>query len=757
MTRNLYRLAGFLAVVCASLDVVAGDEMFLGSMTPPAIQRGATTRVVLDGAELGRALDVWTSAPGAKIRAKKISGDDDAAQAVFDVTADNDAPLGLHGLRLATDDGLSNAILFLVDDLKPTEAPAEASLKLPAAVYGSFRPTEIDRFTIDVAANEELTFECVASRFGKDADPLLRILDAHGKLVVEYDNDPGLFFDFRFAHKFAEAGRYTLELGDARYHGHAEWKYLLRIGRFPAERVTLPGAATPKDAVGRFYREVRRPGDVAASWVAASASSIAALAETEPNDTPEQAVKTAAPVVLCGVFDKTNDVDYYEFELKKGDRLALRAESAALDSPADVELAAVGSDGKEMSRVDDVLLEEASLTFAANKDGPYRVWVRDVTRSGGPAFTYRVEVRKAGPQLALVADFADLTIPQGDYQSFPLILTRTEYKGPVKLALVGAPSGVVLEPNEIAEDQTMLWARVRASDKAPLGIGTLQIVASAEVEGETVSTIARTSPLVDRQRYNVDLIKYALRENQRRLPPSLSDRVALQITPPSPFTVETPDAVVTLVRYLTARFPIHVVFKPYCETELAFKAVGGQLGEESEIRRQVYTRFTPATSKNPIAYGTFYSRNLPQDRIERVDLSTAGELNGRRVRLVRSFDLDLRPGYKVTASEKGLVLAPGEKKTVVLTVDRHPSFTGPVTIEPTPVAGLAIPEQIIVAANETTANLDLDIPADMAVGRPQLRLFFKAKVGEFQEEGTPLNLGLEIKIPPPPKPEPKKK
>src|SRR5262245_51025945 len=126
MPRNVRRLAGIFIVLCASPAAVARAEMFLGSMTPPSIERGATTRVVLEGTELGEALDLWTSAPGAKIRARKISGDDGATQAVFDVTADKDAPLGLHGLRLATDDGLSNAILFLVDDLKPVKRAPSA-------------------------------------------------------------------------------------------------------------------------------------------------------------------------------------------------------------------------------------------------------------------------------------------------------------------------------------------------------------------------------------------------------------------------------------------------------------------------------------------------------------------------------------------------------------------------------------------------------------------------------------------------------
>jgi len=58
--------------------------------------------------------------------------------------------------------------------------------------------------------------------------------------------------------------------------------------------------------------------------------------------------------------------------------------------------------------------------------------------------------------------------------------------------------------------------------------------------------LVRTHPLIDKQIINVDLIPHALREDQRRLPPSLTDRFALQVTPPAPFKVELPEKLLTL-------------------------------------------------------------------------------------------------------------------------------------------------------------------------------------------------------------------
>ena len=58
-------------------------------------------------------------------------------------------------------------------------------------------------------------------------------------------------------------------------------------------------------------------------------------------------------------------------------------------------------------------------------------------------------------------------------------------------------------------------------------------------------------PLVDRQVVNVDLIKIALRDNQRYLPPSVKDRLVLQVTPPIPFGVDFAEQSAILPR----RFP----------------------------------------------------------------------------------------------------------------------------------------------------------------------------------------------------------
>src|SRR5262245_15012001 len=259
-------LATFLAL---ALPGFASAQGFVESMSPPVAECGKTTRVTFVGNHLGAGLDVWHSLPQGAITAKPV--DSEPGKLVFDITASPDAPVGVCGLRIATRDGLTNAVLFHVEDL-PVKGnitgDRPVSLTLPACVWGTFGEGTLDRYTITVAAGDRVSFEAVSNRLGKDADPLLTIRDAAGKFVAEHDNDQGLYFDFRFAHTFEKAGTYTLEARDARLRASEHHHYILRVGKFPPERVAIPSAVAATGRLpGTHFRQVKRPGDDGSAWL----------------------------------------------------------------------------------------------------------------------------------------------------------------------------------------------------------------------------------------------------------------------------------------------------------------------------------------------------------------------------------------------------------------------------------------------------------------------------------------------------------
>ena len=87
------------------LSQVASADPFVESISPPVLEVGKTTRIVLVGRELENAEALWLSVPG--VTAKPVESS--SVKAVFDVSVAKDAPVGVAGLRIATKHGLGNA------------------------------------------------------------------------------------------------------------------------------------------------------------------------------------------------------------------------------------------------------------------------------------------------------------------------------------------------------------------------------------------------------------------------------------------------------------------------------------------------------------------------------------------------------------------------------------------------------------------------------------------------------------------------
>src|SRR5262245_25708905 len=119
---------------------------FVEHFEPPVLERGKTTRVTVVGSQFGKATGLWSSVPGLKVTPV---GEQTASKVVLDVAVSGDAPVGICGLRLATEDGLANASLLLIDDL-PVQPVVNRPLtglgspeKLPVALWGRFREAAV--------------------------------------------------------------------------------------------------------------------------------------------------------------------------------------------------------------------------------------------------------------------------------------------------------------------------------------------------------------------------------------------------------------------------------------------------------------------------------------------------------------------------------------------------------------------------------------------------------------------------------------
>ena len=279
--------------------------------------------------------------------------------------------------------------------------------------------------------------------------------------------------------------------------------------RLPGSDCRAGPGCTGRPTRWAVLRGTAPAGDEGSAWIPLESADADVTVEQEPNNTLEQATPAKVPGVLCGVLGEPCDHDVFRLDLAKDQKIRIRAEARPFNSPADLEIVLTDAKGQELRRASDAAQEDVvNLEFTAPAAGAYGLMVRDLERDGGPAFTYRLDVR-SGPQLAVTADVEGLTVPQGGYQPVPLTVVRTDYAGPVTLTLVGAPPGVTLTPNEIPAGVDAVVCKLNAGPDAPIGVYSPRIFAQPGGLADAPRFVVRTHPMIDRQLMNVDLILYA--------------------------------------------------------------------------------------------------------------------------------------------------------------------------------------------------------------------------------------------------------
>ena len=795
-TRLVWLVCVLIWASSPSSSLQAFDAPFVEQIDPPVLRRGATTRVTIRGSDAGQAAGAWLSVPTKSPASVKVLPGGTDREVSLDVQMPSDAPLGMHGLRLATRSGLSNVHIVLIDELPITRVgnepmrTAPISVELPCCVASACRPDTIDRYTIEVAAGQSVSFEVIGSRFGKNYDPVVTVRDETGRIVVRRDNNPGLFYDCRFSHTFAAPGRMTVEVEDARFEGDPTWNYVLRMGDFPAANVVIPSAGkagsrlsgwlpevvdqrsafavTNRPRTRSFFGEIRTSPSQPATWVPLSVIPVDTQSiETEPNDDPDETATIATvPGTLNGVLGWRGDTDCFAFHLTKGQSLDFVGVAREMGSAADLELVMYVPDARVVRRVDDVSVRngritrtlEAHFSYQANIDGMHWLMVRDVAEDGGPSFAYRIEVTEQRPELAVAAEVSRLTVPQGSWQPVPIKVTRQRIAGSISLQLIGAPAGLSIEPNTLAADLNEVVCRISAAPTTKLGLSTIEIVAQCKAaDGKSdAEGVATFQPLVDRQLINKDLIPYALRDNQIRLPPSLVTRLALMITPPAPFTVEVPQDELVLAKYQSASFPIVTTRASGLGEPIVFAAKGGQIGDEAIERSNVYVRIPDATAEQRSVKGTFRNRINTQYTKARVDLSGTVSLNGYEVTLFRTFDLDVRSAFKPTFDPATVTVEPGAMAKIKVLAHRTKSYNGEVVVTPTSqVQGIKLPEKIVIPGGQDQVELMVPISAELEPRRYSIRCVSSGYVGKYEESLNEPNFTFDVKKPPAPKPKAK--
>lgn len=478
------------------------------------------------------------------LRPNQLTSQAVAETARFELTIAADAAAGPREIRFRGANGLSNPLTFHIGELPEFSEPAvhatarrdppgtrpraAIAVTLPAVINGQVLGGEVDRFTFEARAGQQLTFVLQARAlmpYLADAVPgwfqaTLAIFDEAGRELAYRD-------DFRFhpdpvlAYTIPADGRYTIEIKDAIFRGREDFVYRLRAGELPFITSVFPLGTAPDgtapfalrgwniapDSVltQRTEREqrlvrlaVRSRGQLS-NTVGVHLGAWPAHAEREraADSAPQE---LALPVIVDGRIGAPGETDVFQFRGRAGERLVAEVLARRLDSPLDSRLELLDAAGRLVAESDDwedkgagLLTHHADSRIDATlpHDGDYRLRLRDAQHRGGNDYAYRLRVGPPQPDFELRVTPATINARAGG--SVPLTvhaLRRDGFDGEITLGLIEGPAGIALSGARIPPGQNQVRLTLTVASSHGREPFTLQLGGKAEIAGRTVYRVA---------------------------------------------------------------------------------------------------------------------------------------------------------------------------------------------------------------------------------------------------------------------------
>ncbi len=440
------------------------------------------------------------------------------------VTIASDCPVGLYEARVMTRLGISSSRIFAVGMLtevvptKPNRTLATAQeLPLNSVCNGSVADRSIDYYTFQAKKGQRLVVDCATRGIDSKLNATVIIADAAGRdLLVERR---GGVLDFAVP----KDGTYVIKIHELTFKGGPEFYYRLGLWEQPAGTPIVRQPTTKP--VNSF------------SWPPPGLPEKAPQAEVEPNNNGASAQRISLPCDISGRFYPAADVDVFEFQARKGEEWWIEVASERLGLPTDpailVQKVVKGEKGAP-DRLDDVLeltdvpspVKVSSNGYAYDgppynagtsdilgkltikEDGLYRLQLSDLfggTRNE-PGHVYRLVIRRAAPDFALVAWALHMELRNGDRSALSKPITlrggatmalevvafrRDGFNGEIELAMEGLPKGVTAHGLKIPAGQSRGMMLITAQGDAPRGYTNATFVGRATISGQTVTRPCR--------------------------------------------------------------------------------------------------------------------------------------------------------------------------------------------------------------------------------------------------------------------------
>ena len=713
----------------------------IGSTFPQAATPGQTVDIKVRGGNLSGPTQLWTSFPAEVTLPAEIAGNGtNAGEVTYRLKLPGDVPPGVHGIRLATAQGISNLKLFAVDDLpsvaqaRPNQAAAQAqALTLPVAVDGFVENLTRDYYKFAVAAGQRVSFEILARRLGSPLDPMIRLLDPRGRELAYSDDAPGLGSDSMLTYTFKEAGEYVLEVRDIRFQGNGGFQYRLRIGDFPCVTAPYPmgiqrGVSASLAFAGPTAGEAQAlplnvPADASLAWLNVAARSpngkssgfavvsVGAgpeILEAEPNNDPAQATRfeLGTGVGLNGRFDQPGDLDRFIFAAKQGQHFVFSGVTRTQGSPSDLFLRMLKADGAEIASADDTGPGEGVIDFAAPADGDYTLVVEDLHRRGGPEFAYRISVAPYQDTFTISATADTLNIPAGGVAIVTINTIRGKFGGPINLTLLDAPEGVVATPAQIGPGMTTTTMTITC---APT-------VAAGKVYPVRIAGVSQLGPAPPTQVVaTVTDAQKAAFSGLPTPPPAFSTLVAVGVSPAPLFTIKTEKPEVIFGKDLSATVKVVVARTGDFAEEIALAVHPAP--PAPGLPPGVTAAVAPiAKGANEVVITFAANAQAPLGPFSAVLLGTGKQGNVAIVQPIPALTLSLQAPFTLKPDFAGGNLAKGQTLKIKVAAERNPAYAGPINLAFQNLPAGVTASAATIPADQKEIEITLTAAADAAVG-----------------------------------------
>ncbi len=469
-----------------------------------------------------------------------------ATVVLLEITVDEDAAPGPREIRIMTQTGISNPLLFYVGRLPEFSLPPmkisrfqtlgkeqlalrkravkdeETSVTAPCTVNGQIASGEINRYRFSANKGDRLVISTLARQlipYIADAvpgwfQPVLSLHNAAGDQIA-YNDDYRFKPDPVILCEIPKTGEYGLSITDAIYRGREDFVYRITIGQTPFITSLFPPGARAGENISAEMNgwnldnaKLVPPGpkaeaglhpvraeleDVRSNLIPFALDTLPECLENQSNNNRQTAQEVTLPVIINGRIETPGDQDVFRFTAQKGDILVAEVNARRLDSPLDSLLTLTDSEGRMIAINDDHSDPGSGLnTHHADSyirtelpaDGIYYVGLTDTAHHGGPASTYRLRLSPPQPDFALRTEPSHFDL-RGNNASVNIYAIRKDgFNGPITLRLTEPVAGFEAKPVTLPAEAEKIPFAIRYTGKKLKGIVPAVITGTAQLDGK---------------------------------------------------------------------------------------------------------------------------------------------------------------------------------------------------------------------------------------------------------------------------------